>query len=138
VIRNVARRHEDFRKRRQRERQPQPSVEPQVDDVSLAQVFDAAWAQSIMEQAAVRMTEHAHTSGDRALRRFDLLKLRFQEDMPIREIARLWDADPAHLHREYARARAEFREALVEVVAEHHPGARPQVEAEAARLITLF
>ena len=56
----------------------------------------------------------------------------------IREIARLWAADPAELHREYARARREFKAALAEVVAFHHPGSAAAIERECAELLALL
>ena len=39
---------------------------------------------------------------------------------------------------EYARARQEFREALLEVVAFHHPGPAAEVERECASLVALL
>ena len=51
-----------------------------------------------------------------------LLRLRFHEELPIREIAARWQEDPARLHHEYATARDEFRTALRAVVAFHQPG----------------
>ena len=44
-------------------------------------------------------------------------------------------ADPDRLHREYARARREFRAALLEVMAAHHPGTPADVERTCAQLI---
>ncbi|MEJ7637578.1 MAG: hypothetical protein WKF75_06195 [Singulisphaera sp.] len=38
---------------------------------------------------------------DDARLRIALLEFRFQEGLPIREIARRWGTDPARLHREY-------------------------------------
>jgi DNA-directed RNA polymerase specialized sigma24 family protein len=64
------------------------------------------------------------------LRRVELLRLRFQEGMPIREIARLRGVDAASLHHEYARARREFRSALRDVIAFHHPGAPEEIDRE--------
>jgi len=71
---------------------------------------------------------------DGAFRRVELLRLRFREGLPIREIARLWGADPAHLHREYAKARREFSTALRDVVREHLPEGGANLEAECSRL----
>jgi RNA polymerase sigma-70 factor (ECF subfamily) len=73
-----------------------------------------------------------------ALRRVELLRLRFHEGLPIREIARRWRDDPATLHREYARAREEFKEALIGVMAFHHPGSPAQAERECAELLALL
>ena len=46
--------------------------------------------------------------------------------------------DPARVHHQYAKGRMEFREALVEVVAEHLPGPPEAVEAECERLLDLL
>ena len=48
---------------------------------------------------------------------------RFHDGLPIRDIAKRWDEDPAKIHHEYAIARDEFRAALREVVTFHHPTA---------------
>ena len=42
------------------------------------------------------------------------------------------------LHKDYARARAEFKAALMEVVAFHQPGPPHVVEAECAKLLSHF
>ena len=63
----------------------------------------------------------------------ELLHLRFDEGLPIREIARLWEVDPAQLHYEYAKARKEFKNALMEVLSFHHPGGPTELERESAR-----
>jgi hypothetical protein len=64
-----------------------------------------------------------------------LLRLRFEENLPIRTIAERWGVDAAVLHHAYALAREDFRKALLEVVAFHHPGSLAEVEREAAGLL---
>jgi RNA polymerase sigma-70 factor (ECF subfamily) len=108
------------------------------DDDGLSTIFDRAWAVAILEEAGDRQAELACERGEDAVRRVELLELRFAEGMPIREIARLWNVDPAHLHHEYARARDEFRAALAEVVSFHHRGTPGEVERECSRLLELF
>ena len=76
--------------------------------------------------------------GEAAPRRVELLRLRFHEGMPIREIAGLWGLDAASLHHEYARARQEFRSALRDVIAFHHPGSPEDVDRECAQLLSLL
>jgi RNA polymerase sigma-70 factor (ECF subfamily) len=133
VARNVA-------LRREARRQPPPdgaALDAIPDDhTSLSHVFDRAWARTILREAARRQEERARVAGERALRRVELLRLRFQEDLPIREIARRWEMDAAALHHEYARARDEFREALHEVVAFHQPGDPQEVEEECRKLLS--
>jgi RNA polymerase sigma-70 factor (ECF subfamily) len=58
--------------------------------------------------------------------------------MPIREIAQVWQIDPATLHHEYARARQEFQAALEEVMRFHHPGAPDDARRELADLLALL
>jgi RNA polymerase sigma-70 factor (ECF subfamily) len=112
--------------------------EAAADESSLSVVFDRAWAKSIMQQAARRQKELADQAGNEARQRVELLRLRFQEGRPIREIARLWQVDADQLHREYAKARKEFRAALLEVVAYHHPGSPREVEQECQDLLQLL
>ena len=134
----VALRHEDRRRRRAREEQPPSSFEIKADEPALSALFDRTWAQSVMGQAADRQSEYAAERGEAPQRRLELLALRFQDGLPIREIAIRWNVEPAHLHREYARARREFHEALIEVVAFHHPGAPEDVEAECERMLEVL
>jgi DNA-directed RNA polymerase specialized sigma24 family protein len=105
---------------------------------TLSRVFDRAWAKSVMREAAQRQSVLAAQRGQAAIDRVELLRLRFHEAMPIREIARLWDVDAASLHHEYARARHEFRSALREVVSFHHPGPPAEVDRECEHLLSLF
>jgi RNA polymerase sigma-70 factor (ECF subfamily) len=105
------------------------------DDASLSALFDRAWATAIVREAARRQAERAAREGDAAVRRVEILRLRFHDGLPIREIAARWAEAPDRLHHEYARARAEFRAALDEVVAFHHPGSPEEARAEAARLL---
>jgi RNA polymerase sigma-70 factor (ECF subfamily) len=139
VVRNVARRVEERRIRAARQpdsRLDLAAIEAREEPLSV--VFDRAWALAIFRQAADLHASRAEEDGDGALRRVDLLRLRFHEGIPIREIARRRDEDPARLHHEYARARDEFRAALRDVVAEHHSGTPREVAEECARLASFF
>lgn len=118
VLRNIARRHEE----KQRSAGPLPD-DCAADDTSLSRAFDRAWARSLCQEAARVQAETAAAAGERAIRRVDLLRLRFQEGLPIRDIAKRWNEDPATLHHEYATARDEFRTALKRVMAFHLPTA---------------
>jgi len=103
-------------------------------DAPLAEVFDRAWTGARLREAAERQALAA--KGDaRAERRIELLRLRFQQDLPIREIAKLWKVEAAWVHEEYRTARKEFVAALREVVGEIHPGCPAEVEAECVRLL---
>ncbi len=136
AVRNIARRFEVERMTDLERRQGLEGGLPNVvsDDSSLSQVFDRAWAISIMQEAVLR--HRLAAQGDpEALRRVELLRLKFQENQPIRAIAELWEADPAKLHREYAKARLEFKAALQEVVAWHKPGTDAEIQHECALLL---
>jgi RNA polymerase sigma-70 factor (ECF subfamily) len=140
VVRNVALRVESRQAADRARQHPGSSdIDGVVSDEStLSQVFDRAWAKSIMRQAGQRHEELARAAGEEALRRFELLRLRFEEDLPIREIAHQWGVDAAVLHREYRKAREEFRAALIEVVRFHHPGSDAEVNVEAESLLALL
>jgi RNA polymerase sigma factor (sigma-70 family) len=139
VVRNVARRVESRQAAdRKRTGQPVDLHGLVTDETSLSKIFDRAWAQSIMRQARDRQREVACQSGEEALRRVELLRLRFEEGLAIREIADQWQMDPSVLHHQYSKARKEFREALIEVVAFHHPGSDGEIEREAAALLSLL
>jgi RNA polymerase sigma-70 factor (ECF subfamily) len=128
VVRNVARRFEA----RQARALPLPDVE--ATEEGLSRLFERSWARAVMAEAADRQRQRAATS-PAAVRRVELLRLRFEEGLPIRAIAARWGEEAARLHHEYATARKEFKEALLEVVAFHQPGSSAEVEQEAAALL---
>jgi RNA polymerase sigma factor (sigma-70 family) len=140
VIRNVARRAES-RHGRRRDQQPPTGFygqTPEASERTLSRVFDREWARGMMRDAAERQRAAARAGGPEAQRRVELLRLRFYEGLPIREIAKLWGEDAARVHREYARARDEFRRALAEAVAYHRPGSAEAVERECGQLLSLL
>ena len=77
-------------------------------------------------------------AGVEAQRRLELLRLRFQEDLPIRVIAQRWQVDAAALHRDYAKAKEEFREALKDVLRAYFAAEGAALERECAELLTLL
>ena len=131
VVRNVARR---FESRPVRAVGPLPEIA--ANEESLSQLFERTWAQAIMAEAAQLQQRRASERGPEAVRRVELLRLRFEEVLPIRAIAERWGVAAAELHHAYAKARQEFRADLLEVVAFHHPGSPAEVEQEAASLLT--
>jgi hypothetical protein len=119
AARNIARRFET--------RPPRDQASPHLDelaadDPTLSRVFDRAWAAALLREAAEGQATAARQAGPAAVRRVELLRLRFHDSLPIRTIAARWNEDPARLHHEYATARQEFRTALRAVVAFHQPG----------------
>jgi RNA polymerase sigma factor (sigma-70 family) len=140
VVRNVARRMEEKRAV-DRARRAASAIEPgDIEDHGehASQAFDRAWAEALLRRAAERQAEAARANGERALRRVELMRLRFAEDKPIREIAKLWNEDAADLHHEYAKAREEFKAALHAEVAFHHPGNAGEIERECEELLGLL
>jgi RNA polymerase sigma-70 factor (ECF subfamily) len=140
VVRNVAARIERQRGT-SRERQPPSDVdlgEVAASDESLSREFDRAWARTLLREAAELMAQCAGVAGPAACRRVELLRLRFHDGLPIRDIAARWQVDPAVLHHEYAKARQEFKAALLAVVAFHHGATPAEVEQECADLLALL
>jgi RNA polymerase sigma-70 factor (ECF subfamily) len=83
-------------------------------------------AARVMQELAIEQDRPSRPAEGRATRRVELLRLRFQSDTPIREIAKLWNVEADWLHHEYATARQEFRRALLRVVAFQHPSGTSQ------------
>ena len=92
----------------------------EAEDDSASKVFDRAWARSIVREAVVLHYDRAQLLGERARLRVEILRLRFEEDTPIREIAKRLDVTPELAHREYARGRQSYQKVLEEVVAAHY------------------
>ena len=136
VARNVALRAERARGRREHHAGEGRDLEAVADDdPGPSEAFDRAWATALFREAGRLQEQQARGKGPDACRRVELLRLRFHDDLPIREIARRWGADAAALHHEYAKARQEFKAALLEVVAFHHPGSAAEIEQECANLL---
>jgi RNA polymerase sigma-70 factor (ECF subfamily) len=109
-----------------------------ADDTRPSRAFDRAWARALVAEAAERLAADAEKTAAAARDRVDLLRLRFHDRLPIREIARRLGCDPDAVHREYARARREFRAALTATVAFHHPGTPAEVQRACAELLALL
>lgn len=116
---------------------PPPGEEPAQTETP-SRIFEREWALAVMRAAGERQARKAGSIGTAAVRRVELLRLRFHEGLPIREIAEQWGEDASRLHHEYATARAEFREALLEEIAFHAPGTRAEVERESVRLLEIL
>ncbi len=140
VVRNIALRTET-RIARSREK-PSPAGFDADDmerrESTLSEVFDRAWARAILREAAQKQETLAESVGEPAKKRVELLRLRFYEGLPIREIASRWQMESKVLYREYAQARKEFRSVLFETVSFYHPGSAVEVEEECARLLDLL
>lgn len=132
VARNVALRWEDRARRSREDQSPSHFDFDAVDgeEDSHSRVFDRAWARARLRDAVALLLERAEGGDEVARRRLELLHLRFYEGLPVREIARRWGEDADAVHREYARARRDFRAALMQVVTFHSPHAPDDAERE--------
>ncbi len=139
VMRNVALHLERTRARRDRKQQVGIADSQTPDDEPTAsRAYDQEYARSVMREAADVMAARAQIAGAAARRRVDMLRLRFQEGLPIRDIARLWQCDPQELHREHAKAGREFKAALRAVVGLSERCAPEFLEQECDRLLSLL
>ena len=140
TVRNVASNMERAHGRRLR-RNRGDSFHPErieSDETSLSKVFDRAWASAIVREAAASQRRDAEAKGAEAMRRIQILQLRFQDCLPIREIATRLKMEPARAHHDYALARVEFRKALKQAVSFHSPGAPALIDQECERLLSLL
>lgn len=138
LTRNVARRFEERHLRSAKEAMSSDTphaIEAEEDSYSV--VFDRAWAKSLMRQAREWQAVRAAESGTEAVMRVELLRLRFESGLPIREIAKRWCQDPALVHRAYVKARKEFQEAIYDRLAFHGVGAS-QLSKECSDLLAFL
>ncbi len=140
VARNVALRFET-KHAKQKERSAPSQFDPAEvvkDEATLSRIFDRSWLESILRQAADRQNELAELAGPAAMRRVEILQLRFREDMSLRDIAKHLKVEAKWLYKEAARAREDFRGALYEVLCFHNPQSPEQVEKECEELLSLL
>lgn len=135
VIANVARRTEGKAVRNVRDEQSVILANAQAKDDPASHVYDREWARGLVRQAAEHMRQLASAKGEHAQRRVALLEARFEDGLPIREIAEQWGEDPAKLHHAYAEARKDFKQALVAVIRFHHESSPADVERELAEVL---
>lgn len=132
VVKNVAREHE-ARWRRSREAHGVEGISRiEADEESLGFAFDRAWARAVIGEAVDLQRERAASIGPDALRRIDLLRLRFYDSLPVREIAARWEVPAEDLHRELTRSKEDFSACLQEVLrqqlGDELSGAQRQIE----------
>lgn len=137
VARRVALRVEERERRR-------PVVEgrasQQVDAAgwggSVAREVDREWARVLMREAGEVMAEKA--ADEKGRMRVELLRMRFGRGMGMGEIAAQSEMDLAAVHRQYARAREDFRACLRNVVAFHCARTEKELDDECRRLFELL
>ncbi len=105
----------------------------------LSVMFDRQWARAVVHEARRVQTEHAKDLGELALRRLEMLRLRFEEDWMPRRIAEQMQLSAEVVSQELLRAKNEFLAALGEVIAFHHPDASARwIEDEVKRILDLL
>lgn len=103
---------------------------------SSSRQFDREWARALMREAGELMQHRAADDGAR--QRVALLRLRFGEALPLRDIAARWQLDVEVLRRACVRAREEFRSCLRHVVAFHAVRTETDLDDECRRLFALL
>jgi RNA polymerase sigma-70 factor (ECF subfamily) len=103
------------------------------DESAASRVFDREWARSIL-RLATQIYRAAGERGAEHQRRVELLRLRFEEGKPIRDIAGQWQVDPAWLHHEFARARRDFKRSLATALGLDLAEEPAKLDAEVTRL----
>lgn len=139
VVRNVAARYQTRRARDKRRGgellSPDQVPSPQT---TVSQAIDQELARALVREAADAMAARANRLGASARLRVEILRLRFGDDLPIRDIATRLGEDPDRVHHQYAKAREEYRRMLLAVVARRLPGTRAEVEGHCERLMDLL
>ena len=140
VTRNIARRFEERAAKRAGQGQGTDSMFRDIAarESSLSVVFDREWARTMVRMAGERMRVRAESGSPGARLRAEVLRLRFTEGLPIRDIATQWDVDPDSVHRAYAKAREEFRGYLRRVVAQHAVRTEVDLDQEVTRVLDLL
>ena len=138
IVRRVALKFEAKRARLERGREGASSLELVADEATLSKLFDREYALAVVRQAHAVHRRDAEAAGPDALRRVELLRLRFEEELPIRTIAARLGLDASEAHRMYARARREFRLALREVVREREAAGDERVDAACDELLGML
>ncbi len=136
VARNVARRAEERWQTRAAEPRMPSGFDTAGTEEPSSRAFDRAWAQGLMRQATQLQKERANAGGEASQRRVELLRLRFTDGLPIRDIADRWDMKPTQVQYEYKCAREEFHAALIDVIRKHDADGDPATEC--ARLLGLL
>jgi RNA polymerase sigma-70 factor (ECF subfamily) len=104
------------------------------DETAASVAFDREWARATLRLAMEILSQNAQSLGEQHQRRSELLRLRFDEGLPIRTIAERWQCDAAWLHHEFARARRDFKRALGQALGLDQDVPAEQLEREIQRL----
>ena len=117
------------RRARRLDRQAEAGFNPDdlpADEATLSQVFDRAWARMLARTAVGLMIKRANDEGRETRIRGEVMRLRYSDDLPPREIARRLQVERREVYRVLATAKNEFRNALLDVMAHNNPHASPR------------
>ncbi len=138
IARNVASMAEARRRVRERRQVPEEVAAAEAGDDSFSQVFDRAWALLVTSEAREILARRA-PAGSTAELRLRILQLRYEEELPSRDIASRMGIDAARVYKLLHEARREYRASLLEVMAFYHPEAdREALEGHCVELLTLL
>jgi RNA polymerase sigma factor (sigma-70 family) len=108
-------------------------------EVTLSAAFDKAWAAMIGREARRLLATRAAAGGEPAKRRFFLLEQRYYQARKPREIAQLVGLDAQRVSEILVEAKAEYRAALIEVMANYFPSdTERELEARCLELAKLL
>jgi RNA polymerase sigma-70 factor (ECF subfamily) len=140
VARNIARRIEKSHAQHQT-RESADGFDPdqlQSDEDSLSKVFDRAWARALVQEATLVYRDRAQALGGREVVRVEILRLRFQDALPIQKIAEQLGLTPGLAHKEYARARESYRAVLEDVVRAHYASGEEDLKERCHEILRLL
>ena len=134
IARNVARMIER-REYGRREEQVPSMFDMEAHQTRMSRAFDRGWAKGVLAEAIALLRHQSLDADDAARLRVELLRLRFAESLPVREIAVRLGAERKDLYREMDKARAEFMKALTEVLRRQHGVEAVDLSREGQKLL---
>ena len=114
------------------------SFQAPVEDVDRIFEHIAEVVPLIMADAVALLQRRAQAAGEDARARYEILQLRFEDGLPIRDIAARWERPVRQVHDAYARARTEFYACLRETVALHGTASGHDLDTECGQLLDLL
>jgi RNA polymerase sigma factor (sigma-70 family) len=141
VVRHVAGRYEQ-RQQRTRKRHRSRALEEAehaAQQTAASRILDREWAREVLRAAAAEQARWAKDVSAAARLRVDILRLRFEDGKPVRDIAAELELEPAYVHHQFAKAKHDFHRALLRVLRSRRPGVEDeQLEDECRQLISLL
>lgn len=137
IVRNVALMIERSDRRRRRRVATESALggEPVVSKgPTSSEVFDRAFVEAIAREARGRVVQRLAAKGA-SIDHARVLEMRYADGLPPREIAARLEVPVEAIYEGLRRAKAEYREAVLDVLAFHQPGAsRAELEERFSEL----